>query len=119
MATKNNPGKFDCFAAADPDEPMFILLGRDPIAPFLVGWWVGLKSMHDPSADPAKLQEAMQVAKSMEEWLTKLNREDKIKLRNLINQEGMRIAALLQRDLPNEESVTEEVNQQFPVGSGG
>ena len=34
MATKNNPGKFDCYTNAEPDEPMFILLGRDPVARF-------------------------------------------------------------------------------------
>lgn len=27
MGSKNNPGKYDCYEAADPDEPMFILLG--------------------------------------------------------------------------------------------
>ncbi|HAW11807.1 MAG TPA: aspartate decarboxylase, partial [Chloroflexi bacterium] len=30
MGTKNNPGKFDCYDDAHPDEPMFVLLGRDP-----------------------------------------------------------------------------------------
>jgi len=30
MGTKNNPGKFDCYENALPDEPMFILLARDP-----------------------------------------------------------------------------------------
>jgi hypothetical protein len=30
MGTKNNPGKFDCYEAALPDEPMFMLLARDP-----------------------------------------------------------------------------------------
>ena len=114
MGTKNNPGIHSCYDKADPDEPMFVLLGRDPIAPFLVGWWVGLKSMHDPNADEAKLAEAMQTAKAMEDWLTKLNREDKLKLRELINEEGMRIAAILSRDLPDEKSVTEVVEENFP-----
>lgn len=31
MGTKNNPGKFDCYDAALPDEPMFVLLARDPV----------------------------------------------------------------------------------------
>ena len=26
MGTKNNPGKFDCYANAKPDEPLFVLL---------------------------------------------------------------------------------------------
>lgn len=39
MGTKNNPGKFDCYANAAPDEPIFILLGRDPDAPETVRFW--------------------------------------------------------------------------------
>lgn len=30
MGTKNNPGIFDCYQIALPDEPMFVLLARDP-----------------------------------------------------------------------------------------
>lgn len=43
MGTKNNPGKFDCYAAAEPDEPMFVLLGRDPHAAVLVTLWALLR----------------------------------------------------------------------------
>lgn len=39
MGTKNNPGAFDCYENAESDEPMFVLLGRDPLAPFLVSIW--------------------------------------------------------------------------------
>jgi hypothetical protein len=39
MGTKNIPGTFDCYANAEPDEPMFVLLGRDPLAPFLMSMW--------------------------------------------------------------------------------
>lgn len=39
MGTKNNPGAFDCYDNAAPDEPMFILLARDPAAPALVRAW--------------------------------------------------------------------------------
>ena len=120
MGTKNNPSlKFNCYVAADPDEPMFVLLGRDPIAPFLVGWWVGLKSTHDPSADPEKLKEAMETARAMDDWLLKLGKEEKLKLRDLINQEAMRIAAILSKDLPDEESVTAVVDEHFPTTTGG
>lgn len=38
MGTKNNPGKYDCYAKAEPDEPLFTLRGKDvsaPISPFL------------------------------------------------------------------------------------
>jgi hypothetical protein len=104
MGTKNNPGSFDCYAAAHPDEPMFILLGRDPLAPFLVGWWVGLKMMHDPSANEAKMKEAMEVAHAMDAWLLSLNKEEKLKLRELVIQEGLRIAAAIEKDTPKEET---------------
>lgn len=43
MGSKNNPGKFDCYANADPDEPMFILLGRDPVAGPLIGLWIFIR----------------------------------------------------------------------------
>lgn len=39
MGTKNNPGDFDCYDAAEMDEPMFILLGRDENASKLVEQW--------------------------------------------------------------------------------
>lgn len=44
MGTKNNPGKFDCFAKAEPDEPVFVLLGRDPQAAHLVSIWSKIRA---------------------------------------------------------------------------
>lgn len=44
MATKNDPGKFDCYAAAEPDEPMFHLLARDPVGSYLVRAWAYLRT---------------------------------------------------------------------------
>lgn len=43
MGTKNNPGAFDCYAAADPNEEMFILLARDLDAPYVVRCWADLR----------------------------------------------------------------------------
>lgn len=43
MGTKNQPGKFDCYDNALPDEPIFILLARDPLAPFLVSAWSAVR----------------------------------------------------------------------------
>lgn len=100
MGTKNNPGKFDCYAAAKDDEPMFVLLGRDPIAPFLVGLWAGLKTAHDPDADEEKVREALLCAQAMDEYVLSLNREDKNKLRELIMAEGLRIAQAIEKDAP-------------------
>ena len=39
MATKANPGKFDCYANAADDEPIFVLRARDPLAPDVVQYW--------------------------------------------------------------------------------
>jgi hypothetical protein len=40
MATKNNPGDYDCYENAEPDEPMFVLLARDPVAAEVVRDWI-------------------------------------------------------------------------------
>ncbi len=45
MGTKNQPGEFDCYANAEPDEPLFILLGRDKHAPTLVWLWAALREL--------------------------------------------------------------------------
>lgn len=58
MGTKNKPGKFDCYAKADPDEPMFVLLGRDATASETVRYWIHLRQMmhwRRTSARSAKL----------------------------------------------------------------
>lgn len=66
MGTKNKPGTFDCYANAHPDEPMFILLGRDPLAPELVERWADLRAARrGPSP---KVEEARACARAMREW---------------------------------------------------
>ena len=65
MGTKNNPGKYDCYAKADPDEPIFILRANDPSAPLLVRTWCELNGPH---TNMAKLMEAYNCADAMEQW---------------------------------------------------
>jgi hypothetical protein len=73
MATKNNPGEFDCYANALPDEPMFVLLARDKTFSGLVAEWARerrasiLRGQH-PDADIAKVQEAEACALAGERW---------------------------------------------------
>lgn len=43
MGAKNDPGRYDCYAAAPPDEELFVLLDRDPVAPFLVSIWSSMR----------------------------------------------------------------------------
>lgn len=75
MGTKNNPGKFDCYNAADPDEPMFVLLGRDATAGLLVRLWVTVKHEMVKSgtskASSARLEEALDCANALDEWAKK------------------------------------------------
>ena len=87
MGTKNNPGEFDCYAKAEPDEPLFVLLARDEHAAEVVRYWVALKTgippfrfweeSHDSSGFlkqcGEKLQEALICAKAMADW-RKVNR---------------------------------------------
>jgi hypothetical protein len=68
MATKNNPGRYDCYANADPDEPMFVLLGRDKHAPTLVWLWAVLRELD--GEDPVKVREARECCADMIAWTT-------------------------------------------------
>jgi hypothetical protein len=67
MGTKNNPGAFDCYSAAAPDEPMFVLLARDPSAPLLVELWSLIREKL--GEDPVKIEEARGCAMAMHDWL--------------------------------------------------
>lgn len=39
MGTKRNPGEYDCYGKAEPDEPLFTLLGRDASSSYMVEIW--------------------------------------------------------------------------------
>lgn len=73
MGTKNDPGKFDCYAKLEPDEPYFLVMGRDPLAPAMVRFWAegraeqirtGLK----PETDRPMVDEAFECANKMNLW---------------------------------------------------
>jgi hypothetical protein len=73
VGTKNNPGAYDAYQIAMPDEPMFTLLARDSSAPGMVRQWAyereraiatGLK----PEADRAMVEEARAIADAMQRW---------------------------------------------------
>ena len=86
MGTKNNPGKYDCYARAHPDEPIFTLRGKDVSAPYFVRMWAAVRQgdfngavriVHQMSADPRlcalvgqceKFDECDEVAAAMQEW---------------------------------------------------
>jgi hypothetical protein len=78
MATKNNPGNYDCYQKADPDEPLFTLRAKDATAPMVVMFWVWLR-LNDwieehgegtpmPVDYEAKINEALSCSRAMKEW---------------------------------------------------
>ena len=67
MGTKNNPGAFDCYANAEPDEPMFVLLARDRHAPTLVWLWALLREI-DENPETNKVDEARDCVEAMILW---------------------------------------------------
>ena len=92
MGTKNDPGAFDCYESAAPDEPLFILLARDPLAPFLVSIWSSIRNGDFEAAgvkfdtmcsragfryaiepDVGKASEALDCAMAMFAWLNERN----------------------------------------------
>lgn len=79
MGTKEQPGKFDCYHAAEPDEPLFVLLARDKFAPDLVREWARMRenmidSGEKPESDRAMIAEAFACADAMADW-RKTNRK--------------------------------------------
>lgn len=76
MGTKTNPGRYDCIAAAEDDEPLFVLLGRDPFAASLVNLWRFARAAYSAKPTSAdKLAEAREVADAMKNWVYTLRRE--------------------------------------------
>ncbi len=66
MGTKVNPGKFDCYSAAEPDEPIFVLLARDPQAAVLVRQWADDRQKRTGVTE--KVTEARKLAEDMDMW---------------------------------------------------
>lgn len=75
MGTKLVPGTFDCYANAEPDEPMFVLLARDPMAPAIVRRWAAHREL-DPNTPREQVEEALACAEAMERWYATRKRPD-------------------------------------------
>lgn len=75
MGTKTNPGRYDCYAALQPDEPHFVLMARDKHFARVVGFWALLRMQEiaegrDPMAEVDKVHEALEVAREGADWRT-------------------------------------------------
>jgi hypothetical protein len=73
MGTKNQPGEFDCYANALPDEPMFVLLARDPDFERRVCEWARNREFaiacgDRPLTDKTAVDEAYQCARDGARW---------------------------------------------------
>jgi hypothetical protein len=73
MGTKLSPGRTDCYAAALPDEPMFVMLARDASPPRLIRLWAndrenGIHAGQYPESDREMIAEALQCADDMDRW---------------------------------------------------
>lgn len=90
MGTKNNPGVFDCYANAEPDEPMFVLLGRDASAAQIVRLWANERARQinvgaKPESDSDMVLEALECASAMERFYAERQRR---KLKHLSPERG-------------------------------
>ncbi len=74
MATKRDPGPFDCYAKLAPDEPYFLLRSTDELSPDLVESWADLyfdrknEAGTFDDAAKAKYDEALAIAQAMRSW---------------------------------------------------
>lgn len=73
MGTKLTELRDGCFHRAMDDEPMFVLLARDPSAPNLVRQWAQKRELdinegRKPASDMVMVQEARDAADRMEAW---------------------------------------------------
>jgi hypothetical protein len=81
MALWNEELITGCFARAKADEPMFVLLSRDRLAPWLVYAWACLRTLQiwigiKPASDFERCDEARALARQMRAW-RKANRPKK------------------------------------------
>jgi hypothetical protein len=79
MGSKSNPSKYDCYSRAEPDEPVFVLLGRDPAASLVVKFWVELRKLCGET-EREVLDEAFDCAVDMAQWCEqKLGKYEKVR----------------------------------------
>lgn len=107
MGTKNNPPKFDCLAKAEPDEPYFVLLGRDPSASLLVEQWARIRELLGESGE--QITEAHTCAYQLAQWCANKGKAGKLLKANDA------LEKLWRRLLAGDE-VSLLVGQRFEVG---
>jgi hypothetical protein len=103
MGTKNNPGKYDCYAKAEPDEPMFILLARDTVAPKAVIYWceetIKLNN-YLPGLRDLKIDEAFNCASAMRNWRAQREETERRKYFISVLSDEELVAEVKRRSMP-------------------
>lgn len=80
LAVGYTPPRFDCLSKAEPSEPKFTLLGRDPVAAKLVKEWAEHRFARLPNygqdnpEEMAQINEAIACAKAMQDFWTERQR---------------------------------------------
>lgn len=103
MATKDNPGEIDYYERAEPDEPIWPLLGRDRHAAALIRLWA---EMREREGEPAEsVAEARQAASDFEEVARKrgaavMTMDSVIMFATTLRKEKEDAAAAPQTDTP-------------------
>lgn len=90
MGTKLNPGKFDCYGSAMPDEEMFTVLARDPAYPKVVHDWANerereIQMGRRPLSDMEMVTEAHASAERARTW--RLENDGKWRNRSLFGEQ--------------------------------
>ena len=65
--------EYDCLAKLEPDEPCFVLIGRDRASPAVIKIWATLWLQEielglRPDSDRRQVTEALNISRSMEIW---------------------------------------------------
>lgn len=87
METKRNPSPFDCYDKADPDEPMFVLLGRDPLAGPLVALWAQARARMRPGG---KVDAARECGVHMHNWCSRVARRQPASASDILTDEMLK-----------------------------
>lgn len=74
MGTKNNPGPIDCYKAAAPDEPIFVLRSTDSMGGLVVRIWAEIYRARKTHANEwndaaeSKYMEALECSATMDDY---------------------------------------------------
>jgi hypothetical protein len=88
MARKFIELKAGCMAKAFDDEPTFVLLARDPVAPAVIRAWIALRiETGENGPDDHQIQEAMSLMKLMEDEQAEWSRKRRMQKEGVTDQD--------------------------------